>query len=316
MRSKAAKVALCGVVSALSVVLMLMTGIVPIATIALPALAGCLTIAIVAETNVRYGFAVYCVVSVLAILLTPDREAILFYILFFGYYPTLYGLLMRIKRKPLRVLAKFGVFNLAMALETALGGAMQNLVVADENAAKQWIRHLAKNRAGRATFLPLTSVRGRTLTESGLERHEGFIDLACNLVQYDPQYTEIVRFLLGRIAVAEDLDTATALARAYQYRFRIVTLDGQIINAGGSFTGGSAQRWRVGKARQPKNWKKQSSSPGSSNSRWRRCRTSAGVQNRRALLPMHRWKSSIMCSSRRRNVWKRHSSSTAPVSSA
>lgn len=120
MRSKAAKVALCGVVSALSVVLMLMTGIVPVATIALPALAGCLTIAIVAETNVRYGFAVYCVVSVLAILLTPDREAILFYILFFGYYPTLYGLLMRIKRKPLRVLAKFGVFNLAMALETAL----------------------------------------------------------------------------------------------------------------------------------------------------------------------------------------------------
>lgn len=106
MRSKAAKVALCGVVSALSVVLMLMTGIVPVATIALPALAGCLTIAIVAETNVRYGFAVYCVVSVLAILLTPDREAILFYILFFGYYPTLYGLLMRIKRKPLRVLAK------------------------------------------------------------------------------------------------------------------------------------------------------------------------------------------------------------------
>ena len=129
-----------------------------------------------------------------------------------------------------------------VALETALGGAMQNLVVADENAAKQWIRHLAKNRAGRATFLPLTSVRGRTLTESGLERHEGFIDLACNLVQYDPQYAEIVRFLLGRIAVAEDLDTATALARAYQYRFRIVTLDGQIINAGGSFTGGSAQR--------------------------------------------------------------------------
>ena len=129
-----------------------------------------------------------------------------------------------------------------VALETALGGAMQNLVVADENAAKQWIRHLAKNRAGRATFLPLTSVRGRTLAESGLERHEGFIDLACNLVQYDPQYAEIVRFLLGRIAVAEDLDTATALARAYQYRFRIVTLDGQIINAGGSFTGGSAQR--------------------------------------------------------------------------
>ena len=138
MRSKAAKVALCGVVSALSVVLMLMTGIVPIATIALPALAGCLTIAIVAETNVRYGFAVYCVVSVLAILLTPDREAILFYILFFGYYPTLYGLLMRIKRKPLRVLAKFGVFNLAMALETALAVWVLQIPLSEMEVFGKW----------------------------------------------------------------------------------------------------------------------------------------------------------------------------------
>ena len=135
MRSKAAKVALCGVVSALSVVLMLMTGIVPIA---LPALAGCLTIAIVAETNVRYGFAVYCVVSVLAILLTPDREAILFYILFFGYYPTLYGLLMRIKRKPLRVLAKFGVFNLAMALETALAVWVLQIPLSEMEVLGKW----------------------------------------------------------------------------------------------------------------------------------------------------------------------------------
>ena len=134
MRSKAAKVALCGVVSALSVVLMLMTGIVPVATIALPALAGCLTIAIVAETNVRYGFAVYCVVSVLAILLTPDREAILF----FGYYPTLYGLLMRIKRKPLRVLAKFGVFNLAMALETALAVWVLQIPLSEMEMFGKW----------------------------------------------------------------------------------------------------------------------------------------------------------------------------------
>ncbi len=132
---------------------------------------------------------------------------------------------------------KYGV-----ALETALGGAMQNLIVADEQAAKQWIRFLAQHRAGRATFLPLTSVRGRTLSESGLERHDGFIGMAYDLVTYDPKYTEIVRFLLGRIAVAEDLDAATAIAKAYQYRFRIVTLDGQVINAGGSFTGGSAQR--------------------------------------------------------------------------
>lgn len=129
-----------------------------------------------------------------------------------------------------------------VAVETALGGAMQNLVVADENAAKQWIRYLAQNRAGRATFLPLTSVHGKLLAERGLEQYDGYIDLACNLVEYAPEYTDIVRFLLGRIVVAEDLDAATEIAKKCQYRFRIVTLDGQVINAGGSFTGGSAQR--------------------------------------------------------------------------
>ena len=134
MRSKAAKIALCGVVSALSVVLMLLTGIVPIATIALPALAGCLTIAVVAETNIRYGFAVYCVVM----LLTPDREAILFYILFCGYYPTLYGVLMRIKKKPLRVLAKFGVFNLAMVLEGVLAVWFLQIPLSEMEAFGKW----------------------------------------------------------------------------------------------------------------------------------------------------------------------------------
>lgn len=132
---------------------------------------------------------------------------------------------------------KYGV-----ALETALGGAMQNLIVENENAAKQWIRFLQQKHAGRATFLPLTSVRGKTLYETGLEQHEGFVDLACNLVRYEERFSGVVQFLLGRIVVAEDLDTATALAKAYQYRFRIVTLDGQVINAGGSFTGGSAMR--------------------------------------------------------------------------
>lgn len=129
-----------------------------------------------------------------------------------------------------------------VAIETALGGAMQNLIVADENAAKQWIRYLAQNRSGRATFLPLTSVRGKLLTENGLESHDGFVGIACDLVHYDKRYTDIVRFLLGRIVVAEDLDAAAEMAKAHQYRFRIVTLDGQVIHAGGSFTGGSAQR--------------------------------------------------------------------------
>ncbi len=129
-----------------------------------------------------------------------------------------------------------------VAIETALGGAMQNLIVDDESAAKKWIRFLAQHRAGRATFLPITSVKGKLLQEYGLEQEAGFVDYACNLVRYRPIHEGIVRSLLGRIVVAENLDFASDIARKYGYRFRIVTLDGQIVNAGGSFTGGSAQK--------------------------------------------------------------------------
>lgn len=133
--------------------------------------------------------------------------------------------------------AQYGV-----AIETALGGAMQNVIVEQESVAKQWIRYLAQRKAGRATFLPLTSVKGKILYEPGLSEEFGFVDLACNLVRYQEKYEPVVRFLLGRIAVAEDLDAGAAIAKKYGYRFRIVTLDGQVIHAGGSFTGGSAQR--------------------------------------------------------------------------
>ncbi|MBQ8687490.1 MAG: chromosome segregation protein SMC [Ruminococcus sp.] len=129
-----------------------------------------------------------------------------------------------------------------IAIETALGGSMQNLIVDDEAAAKKWIRFLAQHRAGRATFLPVTSVKGKTLSEYGLEQEPGFVDYACNLVRYNPVHEGIVRSLLGRIVVAENLDFASDLAKKYGYRFRIVTLDGQVVNAGGSFTGGSAQK--------------------------------------------------------------------------
>jgi chromosome segregation protein len=129
-----------------------------------------------------------------------------------------------------------------IAMETALGGAMQNLIVDDEEAAKRWIRFLAQHRAGRATFLPVTSVRGKQLQENGLEQEAGFVDYACNLVRYAPEHEGIVRSLLGRIVVAENLEDASRIAKQHGYRFRIVTLDGQVVNAGGSFTGGSAQR--------------------------------------------------------------------------
>lgn len=130
----------------------------------------------------------------------------------------------------------------ALAIETALGGSMQHIVVEDENAAKSAIRFLKQQNAGRATFLPLTSVKGRELSGYNLSHLDGYIDLASHLVQADAQYQGIVDSLLGRIVVAEDLDAAARMGKQFGYRFKIVTLDGQVVNAGGSFSGGSKSR--------------------------------------------------------------------------
>ena len=126
----------------------------------------------------------------------------------------------------------------ATAIEIALGAGMQNIVVENENVAKQAIGLLKSAREGRATFLPLSAIRGRTLEERGLADCDGFVGVAAELVSADPKYAQIVASLLGRIVVAEDLDYAVAIAKRYGYRFRIVTLDGQVVNAGGSMTGG------------------------------------------------------------------------------
>lgn len=125
------------------------------------------------------------------------------------------------------------------AIETALGAAVQNIVVDNETDAKRAMGFLKERRAGRATFLPITAIKGRVLSEQGLDDQYGFVSIASDLVSYDNKYSEIIRWLLGRTAVAEDIDSAIAIAKKYSYRFRIVTLDGQIINAGGSMTGGS-----------------------------------------------------------------------------
>ncbi len=127
----------------------------------------------------------------------------------------------------------------SVAIETALGAAIQNIVTDDENAAKRAVAYLKENRAGRATFLPLTSVRSRPFTEKGLEKCEGYIKMADELVTCDKQYGEIIGSLLGRTAVVDNIDNGIAMAKLYSYRFKIVTLDGQVINAGGSITGGS-----------------------------------------------------------------------------
>ena len=124
------------------------------------------------------------------------------------------------------------------AIETALGGALQNIVVENEAAAKAGIALLRSENAGRATFLPLDTVQPGVFRGS----LSGSARLASNLVKADPRYANIVSNLLGRIVVVDEINEASRAARALGYRSKVVTLDGQVINAGGSFTGGSVQR--------------------------------------------------------------------------
>ncbi|HNW05169.1 MAG TPA: chromosome segregation protein SMC, partial [Oscillospiraceae bacterium] len=128
----------------------------------------------------------------------------------------------------------------SLAVETAISGALQDVVVSDEDAARRAIETLKEQNRGRVTFLPLTSVHGNRLSEDGLDRCEGFVGLGSDLVKYDKKYDGVVLSLLGRIAVVDELGNAVAMAKKYGYRFRIVTLDGQLVNAGGSLTGGSS----------------------------------------------------------------------------
>ncbi len=130
----------------------------------------------------------------------------------------------------------------AVAMETALGGAMQNIVVENERDAKNAIAFLKRVNGGRATFLPMTTIRGRKLSEPGLAACRGFVGVASELCSFGAEYRGVAESLLGRVAVAEDLDAAVAIAGKYGYRFRIVTLDGQVVNTGGSLTGGSLAR--------------------------------------------------------------------------
>lgn len=128
----------------------------------------------------------------------------------------------------------------AVAIETALGNAVQNIVTDTQQNAKAAVNYLKSTSAGRATFLPIDAVKGRTLEEDGLEDCLGYVDKAVNLLDYDNKYGEIISSLLGKTIVAEDLSCAIEIAKKYKQRFKIVTLDGQVINAGGSITGGSA----------------------------------------------------------------------------
>ena len=127
-----------------------------------------------------------------------------------------------------------------IALETALAASVQFIVVEKESDAKACIKYLKDNRLGRATFLPIESVTGRLADVSAIKGMKGYIGIASELAKFDKKFEGIVNDLLGRTVIADNIDSASAIARKSGFRIKIVTLDGQIINAGGSYTGGSS----------------------------------------------------------------------------
>ena len=130
----------------------------------------------------------------------------------------------------------------AVAIEIALGGAMQNIVTERDEDGKNAIQWLKRRDGGRATFLPMNTIRPADFKDKAVEREDGFVGMGDALIRFDPEYAAVFSNLLGRVVIARDMDRAMAMARKFGHRFRIVTLDGQVLNAGGSMTGGSVSR--------------------------------------------------------------------------
>lgn len=125
------------------------------------------------------------------------------------------------------------------AIETALGGSIQNIVTEDEITAKNMIAFLKENRFGRATFLPINTIVDRSVAEKKLDNEKGFIGYAFQLVKCDSKYQSVINYLLGRIIVVDNIDNAIAISKKYRQSLRIVTVEGELINPGGSMTGGA-----------------------------------------------------------------------------
>ena len=135
--------------------------------------------------------------------------------------------------------------HLEIAVETALGGALQHIVMDDERTAREAIGYLKQRQLGRATFLPLDVIRGRSVPEPdrlAAQSVDGFVGIASELVACDGRYAQILANLLGNVLIAETLEQANRIAARCGYRYRVVTLDGDVVNAGGSMTGGSLQK--------------------------------------------------------------------------
>lgn len=130
----------------------------------------------------------------------------------------------------------------AVAIEIALGGTAQNIVVEKDEDGKNAIQWLKRRDGGRATFLPLNTIRPAEFRDKSVENEPGFIGMGDQLISFDKLFSSVFSNLLGRIVIVKDMDSGLSIARKYGYRFKIVTLDGQVINAGGSMTGGSVSR--------------------------------------------------------------------------
>ena len=129
-----------------------------------------------------------------------------------------------------------------VAIETALGASIQNIVVDDEDDAKACIRFLKDNKAGRATFLPVSTMEGRVADVSKIKNIKGYLGIASDFVETDDMFKNVAENLLGRTVLVDNIDNAVFVARGCGYKIKIVTLDGQVINAGGSYTGGSSNQ--------------------------------------------------------------------------
>lgn len=126
------------------------------------------------------------------------------------------------------------------AIEIALGGAISDIITKDEQIAKRLIKYLKDNNIGRATFLPLTIVKGKKIFgEADLKKASGYIGIASELLEYDKVFTNAIEYILGRTIICDDMDSALKIAKLSNYSFKIVTLSGEVVNPGGSLTGGS-----------------------------------------------------------------------------
>ena len=129
-----------------------------------------------------------------------------------------------------------------VAIEIALGSAMQNIVVDRDEDGKYVLNWLKRRDGGRVTCVPMNTVKRSDFRDKAVEKEPGFLGMADQLISFNSQYEDVFSFLLGRVVIASDLDKAMAMARKFNQRFRIVTLDGQVMNAGGSMPGGSVSR--------------------------------------------------------------------------